>query len=146
MDSHSDSKTASSDGDGIEFVSDLGSEMSERGSADNEPEPSSPAVVVNDGNNDNNAFFSDASNDDEDVPYPDEHPPEWESGHFRNFHVPLFKGPPERPNLPDGFDVLQAKAIDYFQLFFTDDLLSTIVQNTNSYALWSIQNKRILNP
>ena len=118
MDSDSDSKTASSNGDGIEFVSDLGSEMSEWGSSDNEPEPSSPAPVVNDGNNDNNAIFSDASNDDEDVPYPDEHPPEWESGHFRNFHVLLFKGPPEGPNLPDGFDVLQAKAIDYFQLFF----------------------------
>ena len=53
---------------------------------------------------------------------------------------------PEGPYLPDGFDLLQAKAIDYFQLFFTDELLSTIVQNTNSYALWSIRNKRILNP
>ena len=152
MDSDSDSRTASSNCDGIEFVSDLGSEMSEWGSSDNEPEPSSPAPasspapVVNDSNNDHNAIFSDASNDDEDVPYPDEHPPQWESGHFRNFHIPFFKGPPEGPNLPDGFDVLQAKAIDYFQLFFTDELLSTIVQNTNSYALWSIRNKRILNP
>ena len=150
MDSDSDSRNASSNCDGIEFVSDLGSEMSELGSSDNEPEPSSPAPAssparssspapfVNDSNNDNNSIFSDRSNDDEDVPYPDEHPPQWESGHFRNFHVPLCKGPPEGPNLPDGFDLLQAKAIDYFQLFFTDELLSTIVQNTNSYALWSI--------
>ena len=81
MDSDSDSRNCSSNCDGIELVSDLGSEMSKLGYSDNEPEPSSPALAsspapfVNDSNNDNNSIFSDASNDDEDVPYPDEHPP-----------------------------------------------------------------------
>ena len=71
MDSDSDSRNASSNCDGIEFVSDLGSEMSELGSSDNDPEPSSPppassparssspAPFVNDSNNDNNSIFSD---------------------------------------------------------------------------------------
>ena len=146
MDSDNESQTGSSNGDEIEFVSNLGSEISELGFSDNEPDPPSPVPIVNNWNNDNDPVFSDEATDDEDVPCPDEKPPEWKSSHFRNFHIPLFKGPPEGPNLPDGFDVLQAKVIDYFQLFFTDELLSTIVQNMNSYALWSIQHKRILNP
>ena len=139
------SQTGSIDED-IEFVSDLGSELSENSDSENEPQPALPLHPVNDDNNGNDAIFSDVSSDDEHITYPDEQPPEWESGHFRDFHVLLFKGPPEGPNLPNDFDVTGAKAIDYFQLFFTDDLLTTIVQNTNSYALWSIQQKRVLNP
>ena len=134
MDSDSHTSNASSNCDGIEFVSDLGSEMSESGSSDNEPEPSSPAPAsspapfVNDSNNDNNSIFSDASNDDEDVPYPDEHPPQWESGHFRNFHVPLFKGPPEGPNLPDGFLCIASRS---------NRLLSTLFLQMNCCQLLS---------
>ena len=145
MESDTTSQTGSMAND-IEFVSDLGSEMSEFSASENEPDPASPVRPVNDVNNGSDAIFSDASSDNEDIPYPDEQPPEWESAHFRDFHVPIFKGPPEGPNLPNDFDVAEAKAIDYFQLFFTDDLLTTIVQNTNSYALWSIRHKQVVNP
>ena len=75
---------------------------------------------------------------------PDDQPPDWTCDNFRDFHVPPFKGPTPGPTLPPDFDVETATPLQYFQLFFTDELFAQLVDNTNSYALWSIRQKQIL--
>ena len=77
---------------------------------------------------------------------PDEQPPDWTSDNFRDFHVLPFKGPTSGQTLPSGFDVDTATPLQYFQLFFTDELFSQLVDDTNSYALWSIRQKQIFDP
>ena len=90
---------------------------------------------------------SDGESADENLPRdPEDLPPDWQTEHFRDFHVPPFRGQQPGPRLPDDFNVETAKPIDYFQLFFSDELLNSIVQHTNSYAVWAIQQKRLVRP
>ena len=65
--------------------------------------------------------------------------PEW-SRMFKPIHVNQFKEP-SGPNLPPGFD-LCSSPVDYFQLFFTDTVLSTICDNTNKYQLFRCEEKK----
>ena len=87
-----------------------------------------------------------SSDEDSDVEIkdPDEQPPDWTCDNFRDFHVPPFKGPAPGPTLPPDFDVDTATPLQYFQLFFSDELFSQLVDDTNSYALWSIRQKQML--
>ena len=85
---------------------------------------------------------SDGESADENLPRDlEDLPPDWQTEHFRDFHVPPFRGQQPGPRLPDDFNVETAKPIDYFQLFFSDELLNSIVQHVNSYAVWAIQQK-----
>ena len=84
---------------------------------------------------------------DENLPRdPEDLPPDCQTEHFRDFHVPPFRGQQPGPRLPDDFNVETAKPIDYFQLFFSDELLTSIVLHTNSYAVWAIQQKWLVRP
>ena len=141
MDSDAASDAGYSNEGEVDLVSHLGSEC-DSDESENDASPSSLPTVTQNNDDDHS---SNPESDDE-VPYPDEQPPEWESDNFKDFHVPFFRGPPEGPNLPNDFDVSTAQPIDYFKLFFTHELLSEIVQNTNAYAVWSIRHKRIVNP
>ena len=58
--------------------------------------------------------------------------PEWTDSEFADIHVRHFIGPTGF-NLPPYFDVEVASAIDYFQLFFSDDVFQTICDNTNKF-------------
>ena len=51
-----------------------------------------------------------------------------------------FKG---GPTLPDNFDVNTTRPIDYFKLFFTDELIQHIVKCTNDYARIAINKKNV---
>ena len=56
--------------------------------------------------------------------------PEW-SRVFKPIHVNQFTGP-SKPTLPPDFD-LCSSSVNYFQLFFTDAVISTICENMNKY-------------
>ena len=121
----------------------------------------------NSGNNDNNDYVSDSFSEssqsdynldskdseasDMDIGQPDHvdldflvpdiksNPPNW-TDKIQNITVP----PPKSkggPKLPDTFSDTSC-AIDYFQLFFTDQLISDIVKFTNQYAQIAIQKKK----
>lgn len=76
----------------------------------------------------------------------EEIPPLWKSDHFQDFLVFPFRGRNEGPNLPSNIDPSTSPPLEYLQLFFSDNLLSEIVKNTNSYAKYCIRQKRLLNP
>ena len=103
-------------------------------SEDETPSPLQPASEISD------------EDSDLEIKDPDVQPPDWTCDNFRDFHVPPFKGPTPGPTLPHDFDVHTATPLEYFQLFFTDELFSQLVDDTNSYALWSIRQKQILDP
>ena len=69
--------------------------------------------------------------------------PQW-SQDFKPIHVRQFRGI-SGPNLPPDFDV-SSNPVDYFQLFFTDDIISTICENTNKYKQFRCDQKRVVNP
>ena len=77
---------------------------------------------------------------------PETNPPDWKPMDFQDFFVPPYLGEPAGPNLPPHFDANVAKPVDYFTLFFMEDLLSDIVTHSNAYAKWSIRQKKLLNP
>ena len=64
---------------------------------------------------------------------------------FSGFFVPPYLGEPAGPNLPPHFDVNVAKPLEYFTLFFMEDLLSDIVTHFNGYVKWLISQKKLLN-
>ena len=64
----------------------------------------------------------------------DRNPPNWSLNNYQDFIVPEYTGPPDTPNLPADFDISTAKAIDYFSLYFTQQLFEDMVQHTNNYA------------
>ena len=76
----------------------------------------------------------------------DRNPPNWSPNNYQDFIVPDYTGPPDTPNLPAGFDISTAKAIDYFSLYFTQQLFEDMVQHTNNYARYCILKKRQLQP
>ena len=61
-------------------------------------------------------------------------PLNWSPNNYQDFIVPNYTGPPDTPNLPTEFDISTAKAIDYFSLYFTQQLFEDMVQHTNNYA------------
>ena len=69
--------------------------------------------------------------------------PEW-SRVFKSIHVNQFTGP-SGPILPPDFD-LSSNLVNYFQLFFTDAVISTICENTNKYKEFRCDQKKIVNP
>jgi len=50
------------------------------------------------------------------------------------------------PRLPAYFDTASSGPLQYFQLFFTDTVFDTILTNTNMYAKYVHERKRIVNP
>ena len=82
------------------------------------------------------------SNDDDNVDLcvPDlkQNPIKW-TEHFQTFNVPHFTGQ-GGPALPPNWN-LKLMPRDYFQLFWTDDLLNNIVKYTNKYARLAIMKK-----
>ena len=79
------------------------------------------------------------SDDDVCVPNLKENPIQW-SENFRTFDVPSFTCP-SGPSLPTNWNP-KASPRDYFQLFWTDDLLNNTVRYTNQYAKLAIMRKR----
>ena len=65
--------------------------------------------------------------------------PEW-SNVFKPIHVNQFRGP-SGPTLPHDFD-LSSSPVNYFQLFFTDSIISTICENTNKYKQFRCNQKK----
>ena len=60
-------------------------------------------------------------------------------------YVPVSVTPfnqPEGCNLPPGFDAIHARPVDFFHLFFSNDLLSKFVEYTNDYADYRIAQKQ----
>ena len=71
-------------------------------------------------------------------------PPVW-TRNYQYVHVPQFSEP-TGPRLPANFDTNSACEIDYFSLYFTDDLFEQITRNTNIYAQFVIDQKKRRNP
>jgi len=73
--------------------------------------------------------------------------PSWscDPAEFTHVQCDVFRGQ-EGPKLPIGFDVSLATPLDYFALFFTDELFSRIVENTNKYASFIEERKRVFYP
>ena len=87
-------------------------------------------------NLDNNSDTSPSVSDDDDdvdlcVPDLKQNPIKW-TQNFQTFNVPEFTGQ-SGPTLPAHWDT-KSTPRDYFQLFWTDDLLNNIVKYTNEYA------------
>ena len=78
----------------------------------------------------NNQDTLDQSSDDE-VPNLGENPVQW-TEHLQEINVPPFTHP-SGPKLPSNWNP-HSSPCEYFQLFFTDELLHNIVQFTNQYA------------
>ena len=70
--------------------------------------------------------------------------PEWFDTNYAPIHVRQFIGPTGF-NLPEYFDTQIAKPIDYFQLFFSDEVLQMISDNTNKYQKFRVAQKQITN-
>ena len=94
-------------------------------------------------NSDNNSNTSPHVSDDDDdvdlcVPDLKQNPIKW-TEHFQTFNVPQFTGLSGPALPPDWNPKLTPR--DYFQLFWTDDLLNNIVKYTNQYARLAIMKK-----
>ena len=76
----------------------------------------------------------------------DRNPPNWSANKYKNFNVPDYTGPPDVATLPPDFNVDSSNAVDYFSLYFTQELLDQIVLHTNNYACFCILMKRQLWP
>ena len=101
-------------------------------------------------NSDNNSDTSPCVSDDDDeddvdlcVPNLKQNPIKW-TQHFQTFNVPQFTGQ-SGPALPPDWNP-KSTPRDYFQLFWTDDLLNNIVKYTNQYARLAIMKKRTRQP
>ena len=71
--------------------------------------------------------------------------PEWTESNYADIHVRQFNGLTGF-NLPADFDPEIATPIDYFQLFFSDQVLQTICDNTNKYKNFRVAQKQVVNP
>ena len=63
--------------------------------------------------------------------------PNWASQNYLPFDVPIFTSP-SGPAFPGNFDCTTANELEFLQLFLHNDVLDTIVENTNKYAAWKI--------
>ena len=80
---------------------------------------------------------------DDDVPNLGENPVQW-TEHLQEINVPPFTHP-SGPKLPSNWNP-HSSPHEYFQLFFTDELLHNIVQFTNQYARLDSQKNIQLTP
>jgi len=71
--------------------------------------------------------------------------PNWRENNFEPVEIDAFTQH-SGPNLPDDFDTSTSVAENYFQLFFTDDILRKIVRNSNRYAAYKIEEKKRHDP
>ena len=101
-------------------------------------------------NSDNNSDTSPHVSDDDDeddvdlcVPNLKQNPIKW-TQHFQTFNVPQFTGQ-SGPSLSPDWNP-KSMPRDYFQLFWTDDLLNNIVKYTNQYARLAIMKKHTRQP
>ena len=69
----------------------------------------------------------------------------WRESEFEPIHVHQFTGSGE-VHLPDNFDTSKATALDYWKLTVTNETIAKIVENTNSYFRYKLQQKRITQP
>lgn len=65
--------------------------------------------------------------------------PVWTTN-FQEVNVPYFTAPTGH-KLPDDFALDEATPLDFFMLYFTNNLFADIVKYTNEYAQWSIRAK-----
>ena len=70
--------------------------------------------------------------------------PEWTQD-FSDIHVNQFTGP-VGPNLGPDFDTSVTTLLDYFQLFFSDEVFQHICDNTNKFKQFRVQQKQITAP
>ena len=70
--------------------------------------------------------------------------PEW-TQNFTDIHVKQFTGQ-KGSKLPPDFDVSVATPLDYFQLFFSDNIFETICKNSNNFKIFRCQQKRLIQP
>ena len=70
--------------------------------------------------------------------------PEWTQD-FLPIHVNQFIGPVGTEMGPE-FDPAVATPLDYFQLYFSDNVFELICNNTNKYQKFRVQQKRITSP
>ena len=70
--------------------------------------------------------------------------PEW-TQNFTDIHVKQFTGQ-KGSKLPPDFDVSVATPLDYFQLFFSDNIFETICKNSNNFKIFHCQQKRLIQP
>ena len=103
-----------------------------------------PDTLNLDSNSDTSPRVSD-DDDEVDLCVPDlkQNPIKW-TEHFQTFNVPHFTGQ-SGPTLPPNWNP-KSTPRDYFQLFWTDDLLNNIVKYTNQYARLAIMKKHTHQP
>ena len=83
-----------------------------------------------------------SENDDQDAPMIN---PEW-AKEYSNFNVPEFTAD-TGPRLHHDFPATsEATPLDYFELYFNQQLMELIEKGTNDYSQWYQTNKRIINP
>ena len=70
--------------------------------------------------------------------------PEW-TQNFSQIYVNQFTGP-VGTNLGIEFDTSVATPLDYFQLYFSDQVFQRICDNTNKFKNFRVQQKRITSP
>ena len=97
----------------------------------------------NDSTSDINLEYQPRTTLDFSVPNIKTSPPVW-TDKVESITVPSPKNK-SGPNLPSNFGD-ESRAIDYFQLFFTDSLINNIVKFTNQYAQMEIAKKRRTQP
>ena len=70
--------------------------------------------------------------------------PEW-TQNFSQIHVNQFTGP-IGTNFPVNFDTTTASLLEYFQLFFSNDVFECICNNTNKFKKFCVEQKKITSP
>ena len=128
--------TVSNEPDEIDYISDSCSESSQ---SDYDLD------LQSDNESSSDIDFGNTDTTDIDFSVPDikANPPNW-TDKIESITVP----PPKSkggPTLPAGFSNL-SRAVDYFELFFTDSLINQIVQYTNQYAQIEITKKHHTQP
>lgn len=69
----------------------------------------------------------------------------WRKAPFKETFVEEFREE-IGPKLPDNWDYCNATPLDYFSLFFNGDVIQKICDNTNHYARYFAEMKRITDP
>ena len=72
-------------------------------------------------------------------------PPDWSEKDFVPVHPHPFLQE-TGPRLPEGFDTDTATPVQYFKLFFGDEMFASFAQNTNNYAKHVISKKQSTDP
>ena len=72
-------------------------------------------------------------------------PINWKSNSFHNIEITHFQGTTEA-KLPPNWDFDNFQPLDYFQLYFNDEILRTIVENSNIYHHHCVQIQQIRDP